>query len=37
MEYVVIGLCVIAFVSIGVIIYQRKKKAATTVSFVPKL
>ena len=36
MEYVAIGLCLIAIIAVGVILYQRKKKEATTESFVPK-
>ena len=35
MEYVAIGLCLIAIIAVGVILYQRKKKEATTESFVP--
>ena len=35
MEYVAIGVCLIAIIAIGVILYQRKKKESTTGSFVP--
>lgn len=35
MEYVAIGLCLIAIIAVGVILYQRKKKEAPTESFVP--
>ena len=35
MEYVAIGVCLIAIIAVGVILYQRKKKEATTESFVP--
>ena len=35
MEYVAIGVCLIAIIAVGVILYQRKKKEAPTESFVP--
>lgn len=35
MEYVAIGLCLIAIISIGVIIYQRRRKETSTKACVP--
>lgn len=35
MVFLAIGLCLIAIIAVGVILYQRKKKESTTDSFVP--
>ena len=35
MEYVAIGLCLIAITAVGVIIYRHKKKNITTEAFIP--
>lgn len=35
MEYIAIGLCLIAVIAVGVMIYRRKRKKNTTESFIP--
>ena len=35
MEYVAIGLCLIAIIAVGVMIYLHKKKSLTTEAFIP--
>ena len=35
MEYVAIGLCLIAIIAVGVMIYRHKKKNITTEAFIP--
>ena len=35
MEYVAIGLCLIAIIAVGAMIYQHKKKNITTEAFIP--